>query len=845
MRDNEFRLGHVLAQEGRRLVEILDARADIKTLAAAITLAQQRLAHRQFVERRDERAHGEAIDGRRRDDREFAHAGQRELHGARNRRRRKRQHVHLGAQILQAFLVRHAEVLLLVDHNEAEVLELDQLAENGVRADDDVDRAILEALPRRLEIGVGHHARHMRDIHRQSGETLAEIFRVLAREQRRRRDDGDLLAIERGGECGAQRHLGLAEADVAANEAIHGSPRGHVVERRVDGALLILRLLPRKSGAEFGVEMLGRNEPRRLAQLARGGDLDQLLRDLADAVLHPRATVLPARAAELVERRLRVLRAVAREQFEVFHRQEQLVAASVMQFETIVRRARGLDGAQADETPDAVIDMHNEIAGRQGRDLGQEVRRAALLAARGREPVAQYVLLADDGEIVGLEAVFKTHDGQTNDAAAMGERVRIGGDRQRVLQPVIGEHAAQTLARAIRPGGDDDALAVGAQRLHVLDRGLEHIDALASALGREIATGARAAIDDEIAAVGPRERREARHGCFGEPRRPVLGGQIQRAGRQGLVGRARVVAIIFLLARGVIILNLREPFGGHLVGLRVEHHGRGADVIEQRVGAAMKQRQPMLHAGMAAALADGFVELIAVYMPAELGDIGLAEAFHRLRGQRHLAHRHEIERAQLRQAALALGIEGTDGFQRVAEEIEAHGFRGARRKQIENAAAHGVFAGFAHGRRAQEAVCFKPRRQIVHGQRVARRRGKTFRLHPCARRHALRHAVDRHAENARPLQRRARARKPRQRRHAPRGDAGVGRHAIVGLAVPRGQLQRLDLGREKRERLHEGARALAIARHVHERDGTIKRALGQGAREVGDDKRVEPVRRAR
>ena len=44
---------------------------------------------------------------------------------------------------------------------------------------------------------------------------------VLAGEQGRRRDDRDLLAGHGGDEGGAQRDLGLAEADIAADQAVH------------------------------------------------------------------------------------------------------------------------------------------------------------------------------------------------------------------------------------------------------------------------------------------------------------------------------------------------------------------------------------------------------------------------------------------------------------------------------------------------------------------------------------------------------------------------------------------------------------------------------------------------
>ena len=360
VRDDELRLRHVLAQERRRLVEILDARAHVERLAAAIALAQQRLAHDQRVERRDEGAHREPVDRGRGDDREIAHAGHGELEGARDRRRGQRQHVHLGAQLLEPLLVADAEMLLLVDHDEAEVLERDGLAEHGMGADDDVDAAFGEALLHLALLGGADHARQLADPDRQPGEALAEDARVLAGEQRRRHDDRRLLPVDRRGEGGAQRHLRLAEADVAADEPIHRPAGGEVVERRLDRVLLVLRLVIGKAGAEFVVESVGRGEARRGLRHALGGDADELARHLAHALLEPRLARLPPCPAELVE--LARLRAVARQKLEVLDRQEEPVAAGVVDLEAVVRRAGGLDRLEADEAADAVVDVDDEVA---------------------------------------------------------------------------------------------------------------------------------------------------------------------------------------------------------------------------------------------------------------------------------------------------------------------------------------------------------------------------------------------------------------------------------------------------------------------------------------------------
>ena len=115
---------------------------------------------------------------------------------------------------------------------------------------------------------------------------------------------------------------------------------------------------------------------------------------------------------------LGLLRAVARQKLDVLDRQEQLVAAGVVDLQAVVRRARRLDGAQADEAADAVIDMDDEVAGGKARHLGDEVLRALRLPARAHQAVAEDVLLADDRDIVGLEAGLEAEHGERDLAAA-------------------------------------------------------------------------------------------------------------------------------------------------------------------------------------------------------------------------------------------------------------------------------------------------------------------------------------------------------------------------------------------------------------------------------------------
>ena len=86
------------------------------------------------------------------------------------------------------------------------------------------------------------------------------------------------------------------------------------------------------------------------------------------------------------------------------------------------------------------------------------------------------------------------------------------------------------------------------------------------------------------------------------------------------------------------------------------------------------------------------------------------------------------------QRALGLGVEGADRFQRIAEEVETHGLVEAGREEIENAAAHGIFAGLAHGRGARIAVVLEPGDDRIHRHDLAGRDRERLRRDRIARR---------------------------------------------------------------------------------------------------------------
>src|SRR6516165_7146389 len=169
----------------------------------------------------------------------------------RDRRGGERQDVHLTAQLLQPLLVRHAKTLLFVDDDEPEVLEFDVTLYQAVRADADVHGATGKAGQNFPLFLVRAEARQHFDLDRERAQTIAERVEVLLGEDRRWHQYRDLATILDGLERRSQRHFGLAEADVADQQAVHRPRRLHVCLNVSDGLFLIWCLFVWKAALQL------------------------------------------------------------------------------------------------------------------------------------------------------------------------------------------------------------------------------------------------------------------------------------------------------------------------------------------------------------------------------------------------------------------------------------------------------------------------------------------------------------------------------------------------------------------------------------------------------------------
>ena len=295
-----------------------------------------------------------------------------------------------------------------------------------------------------------------------------------------------------------------------------------------------------------------------------------------------------------------------------------------------------------------------------------------------------------------------------------------------------------------------------------------------------------------------------------------------------------------LHARLVIVPDLVEAFARGVVGKRFEHDRRARHVIEDAIEPLVEQRQPMLHAGMAATLAYRGIDEIVRGRRAKGFDIAETEAPDGLTGELEFGNRNEIETAQLVGRALGLRIETADGFERVAKKVEPDRLGHAGCVEVDDAATHRIVAWLAHGGGARKTVEFEPAGDALHGKHVSGRSRERQRRDPRLGRHPLERGVDGGEQDGGPVAP-LEARQPRKRRHAVGDHAGMGRHPVIGQAIPGGELQHRKLRREEGERARERRHARAVAADDEQAGRRRVGACGDSTGKIGDHEALGAV----
>ena len=246
MGNPDARLGDEILQFALHATDRFDVVVQEVHLAATGKFALEGFAQLHVVPRHDEGLHREPMRGRGGDDREVAQAGHRHVERARDRGRRQGQQVYVGAQCFQCFLLAHAEALFLVDDDQAQVFEAHVLLQQPVGANDDVEGTVGDPADLGFDFLRGLEARQHLDPHGPVGKTVAEVAVVLLGKQRGRHQHRDLLAGDGGDEGRTHGNLGLAEADVAADDEVHRLRGRQLADHHLDRGMLVGGLLERE-----------------------------------------------------------------------------------------------------------------------------------------------------------------------------------------------------------------------------------------------------------------------------------------------------------------------------------------------------------------------------------------------------------------------------------------------------------------------------------------------------------------------------------------------------------------------------------------------------------------------
>ena len=308
--------------------------------------------------------HRAAILGGFLNDRHIPDAAHRHIQGARDGGGGQGQHIHIGGQLLDTLLLADAEPLLLVHDEQPQIVKLHIRRQQPVGAHHNIHLAAFQLAHRfRLLLGGAKTGEHLH-MHREPLKSLEDGVVVLKRQNGGGHQQGALLPLGNAFKRCPQRHLGLAEAHIAAQQPVHRDGTLHIGFDFINAAQLIFRFgifeVPFKVVLPFliGAERIA----RRRHPLAIQGD--ELAGNVLDRRAHPGLGFLPFLPAQPMELDGGVLLGanVFAHQIQLGHRHIQGVPLGVFQLDIVLDDSLHLHLVDALIDADAVGGMHYIVA---------------------------------------------------------------------------------------------------------------------------------------------------------------------------------------------------------------------------------------------------------------------------------------------------------------------------------------------------------------------------------------------------------------------------------------------------------------------------------------------------
>ena len=463
-------------------------------------------------------------------------------------------------------------------------------------------------------------------------------------------------------------------------------------------------------------------------------------------------------------------------------------------------------------------------------------RRALRWVRESRSP--QKVLFGQEMDVAYNDAVVERQHGQADASPFLGLAPASNRSEARI-EPVIAQDGLQPLGGTLARHGEHRPAAGFEELAQVARDRIEQVKGAIGPLGREVPGGAAAQVEDAIDSGSA-----GRRGCEDGELKAVSA--IDRAGETLLI-EVQEVGLQRAVRCGTeacgddrqltprLVMFADEGCAGEdaVTGEMVERDlATGVDVIEHGGEVLVEQGQPVLHAREAATAPHGFKERVVGHGPETL-EVTDLEALDRFRRKNGLAHGRQHEFAPLPERALGQGIKAPDRFQRRAEEVEPERQVGAGREHVDEATAHGVLACLDDLALPAVAVPLEMRDQTVAVGAPSGPGPEMAGFHRRRRRHPLEDGVGggEHEDGSLPVVVSQRRQGPEPLAH----DLRVGRHPIVGKAVPGREAEDGERWREKANEAFELHEARLVAGdEQHGRRFTAYQA-------AGDETRFQPI----
>ena len=364
-------------------------------------------------------------------------------------------------------------------------------------------------------------------------------------------EEHDLLAVLGGLEGRAQGDLGLAIADVPADQAVHRARLLHVGAHGLDRLELVRRLAVGERALELHLPLGVVREGVAGAALALGVERDQLAGERLGGAPGAQLLLLPLLAAELGELRVAGVGAdVTADLVELVARDEDAVAVAELELEVVAGDAADRLGLEAREQGHAVVLVDDRGARSQVGEGGE--RAGAWALGTGAAASAQQAVLGHDGQLQlgGEEALAQAGVGE-QDARLCRRRPAVeegGVDAGEVELGALGLAA---------PGPGHHGAVAGAEELLELGLGL------AQRAGRGVG-----ALGAELVLL-----------VAADAGQPQAGACLERLGQPVRVD-VEVVGVVVVEARGDVLPQVTE--GGRELLL-------GCDRDERVVGHELEQ----------------------------------------------------------------------------------------------------------------------------------------------------------------------------------------------------------------------------------------------------------------